>query len=58
MSAIIAAYDDHNKNWKTVLDEKKKERYLLFYLVTFNKCFSREKTYQTKQSFSIPPSKV
>ena len=33
MSAIIAAYDDHNKNWKTVLDEKKKERYVLFYLV-------------------------
>ena len=26
VSAIIAAYDDHNKNWKTVLDEKKKER--------------------------------
>lgn len=25
VSAIIAAYDDHNKNWKTILDEKKKE---------------------------------
>jgi len=25
VSAIISAYDDHNKNWKTVLDEKKKE---------------------------------